>query len=292
MEQNINNPLVSVIVSCYNHQNYIKECIESIVQQTYKNIELIVFDDGSKDESPQILEKLATKYNFIFVKQKNMGIAKTLNTAIAKYAKGIYISMCGSDDFYTKDRIEKQVAFMQQNQQYGLCYGDLYEVNEESKVVKILHSSKISGNLYKRFIHWKLNIPALSCFYKKEALISAGLFDESAKVEDIYMFIKILKLYEAGYLNEITAYYRRHNNNFSNTRVVEMYQENMRMIEKLFKNESFYKDIKNRNLVIWFYLVSKKDKKNALLMFSKIKFKYYFTKHFVGGCLNLIGFKC
>lgn len=78
-------PLVSVVISSYNHEPYIEQTIESIVNQTYSNIEIIVFDDGSTDNSPVILDKLSKKYNFYFERQKNIGLSATLN-------KGLYLS--------------------------------------------------------------------------------------------------------------------------------------------------------------------------------------------------------
>ena len=75
-------PLVSVIVPCYNHEKYVEKTIESIVNQTYKNIELIVIDDGSKDNSTIILEKLSRQYNFYYEHQHNIGLPATLNKMI------------------------------------------------------------------------------------------------------------------------------------------------------------------------------------------------------------------
>ena len=106
-------PLVSVIVPCYNHEKYVEETIESIVNQTYENIELIVIDDGSKDASPQIIEELSKKYNFKFIHRSNKGLSATLNEGI-RLSQGKYISVCASDDKLKLDKIEKQVKFMEE----------------------------------------------------------------------------------------------------------------------------------------------------------------------------------
>ena len=99
---NKNSPLVSVIISCFNHQDFIHPCIESVVRQTYTNFELIVFDDGSSDNSPVILEQLSRQYGFYFQAHENIGLSKTLNKALAM-AKGKYVSPLGSDDMLLLD---------------------------------------------------------------------------------------------------------------------------------------------------------------------------------------------
>ena len=88
-EENI--PLVSVVVPCYNHEKYVKETIESIVNQTYKNIELIVIDDGSKDNSVKVIQELADKYGFTFIHRPNKGLSATLNEGI-RLSKGKYFN--------------------------------------------------------------------------------------------------------------------------------------------------------------------------------------------------------
>ena len=123
-------PLVSIIISCYNHQDYITACIESIVRQTYKNIELIVIDDGSSDNSAQILEQLSQKYSFSFAQQQNMGLTKTLNKALAK-AKGKYIAPIGSDDILMLDKTEKQVDFLENNSSIAVVGGSIICIDDQ-----------------------------------------------------------------------------------------------------------------------------------------------------------------
>ena len=83
----IKNPLVSVVVPSYNHGLYVEKCIDSIVNQSYKNFELIVLDDGSTDNSVEILTKLQKKYGFYLEFNKNQGLIKTINRALKKLQK-------------------------------------------------------------------------------------------------------------------------------------------------------------------------------------------------------------
>ncbi len=116
----ISQPLVSIIVPSYNHARYINQCIESIYQQTYQYFELIVIDDGSKDNSKEVLIDLHNKYEFTLVFQENQGVAYTLNRGIKEFAIGKYITFCASDDYWVIDKLEKQVVFMENNQFYPI----------------------------------------------------------------------------------------------------------------------------------------------------------------------------
>ena len=113
MTKTKSNPLVSVIIPSYNHEQYVTKAIKSVFSQTYKNIELIVIDDGSKDHSVKKILELKKRYPFKFIARKNKGLASTLNEAI-KLAKGVYITFLASDDYYLPQRIEHAADHLNQ----------------------------------------------------------------------------------------------------------------------------------------------------------------------------------
>lgn len=115
------NKLVSVLIPVYNVDNYVKEAIESIQNQTYKNLEIIVVDDGSIDNTFSIIEKLAKNDNRIklYKNEKNLKIVKTLNRALS-LANGEYIARMDGDDISAPDRIEKKVKFLEENKEFDL----------------------------------------------------------------------------------------------------------------------------------------------------------------------------
>jgi glycosyltransferase involved in cell wall biosynthesis len=105
--------LVSIIIPSYNHEKYIKRCIDSVLNQSYKNFELIIIDDGSKDSSHQIISSY-TDPRIIFVKQENQGAHHAINRGLSM-AKGDYLSILNSDDEYHEQRLEKCIqAFHKQ----------------------------------------------------------------------------------------------------------------------------------------------------------------------------------
>lgn len=221
-------PLVSVVIPCYNNfsEIFLRECFNSIIHQTYPNIQLIIIDDGSVDEASALLEKLKTEYHFILEKQINKGISGALNTGITKYAKGKYVSILGSDDFWELNKIEKQVAFME-NANPGIvaCCTQGYYVfdNDPSRptprLTRLLKEKEFSfdglilGN----------NILQISVMIKKEIFDEIGLFDEKSTMEDWDMWLRIADKYLWAYIPEPLVYYRRHSNNLSNYFTVKWY---------------------------------------------------------------------
>ncbi|MGG8363830.1 glycosyltransferase family 2 protein, partial [Bacillus cereus] len=109
--------LVSVVIPLYNTEKYIEETMQSILDQTYKNIEIVIVDDGSKDQSPSIVKNLAEKYpgQVKYVHQKNQGVSVARNTGIEN-ASGEYIAFLDSDDLWHPTKIEKQVESMHKNE--------------------------------------------------------------------------------------------------------------------------------------------------------------------------------
>lgn len=204
------NPLVSVIVPSYNHEKHIAQCIESIVNQTYSNFELIVIDDGSKDKSPQVLKELQEKYNFALIIQENIGLSATLNKALKEYAKGKYISLCASDDFWCLNKLELQVNFMEQHPNIPMCYGKNYSINEKSEILKESHSQKKflrGGDLFEDIFLFKLH-PPVNYIYKTILFNEIGYYDKDIYAEDYYMNLKIASNFEIGFIDQYLGYYR------------------------------------------------------------------------------------
>ncbi len=218
---NSNFPLVSVIVPCYNHEKYIEECLLSILNQTYKNIELIVIDDGSKDNSVHIIKALQARYNFVFEMQQNAGVSKTLNNAIIKYATGKYIAILASDDYWALNKLEKQIDYFEKNSQFGLVCARAKIVNDQSEIVKDLHPELFNGRFsFNEIALGKCMIPALTVVIKKDVFDKVGLFDESLAIEDLDMWLRIANVFAVGFVDDYLGFYRIHQTNASSKVIV------------------------------------------------------------------------
>ena len=128
--------LISVVVTCYNHQDYIEQCLRSIFAQTYRNIELLVLDDGSSDHSAEIIEAVLVDSPFPtrFESHENMGVVKTRNKALQQI-QGTYFIFVDSDDFLDSDYIESFYTSMVQ-EEGDIVYGDLYDPDKKEVYLK------------------------------------------------------------------------------------------------------------------------------------------------------------
>lgn len=120
--QNTNLPLVSIIIPCFNSENYIAECLNSVLAQDYKNLEVIVVDDGSQDDSLNIIKSYT---NIQLYTQKNSGACVARNLGLSK-SRGKYIKFLDSDDFLEPSIIKKQVDLAEQLDEDRIVYGDYY----------------------------------------------------------------------------------------------------------------------------------------------------------------------
>jgi len=227
MAENIthSNPLVSVIIPSYNHAAYIEESVMSVVNQTYDNIELIVIDDGSKDNSGEILKKLQKQYGFTLVFQENQGVSKTLNKAVQQYAHGKYIDGCASDDYFAPDKVEKQVRFLEENPDYDMVFGKVYIVDEKSHIIENMKIFESFDEPVKQipfeFLIENNRIPSLSIMLRRDILEKCGGYNENTIIEDFDLWLKVAYIGKIAYLNDYFAYYRWHWQNVS-THVLEI----------------------------------------------------------------------
>lgn len=241
------NLLVSIIVPSHNHEKYITQCIESIINQSYKNFELIVIDDGSTDNSKNILEDLYAKYNFILIFQKNHGITYTLNLGITKYSKGKYIAFCASDDYWAFNKLEKQVSFMENNRFYPMCYGKNHYVDKNSTLLNCINpvheKSLRGGNLFNDIFLFKLH-PPVTHMFRADIFKEVGLYDEKIFAEDYDMNLRISNKYNIGYLNEFLGYYRYDDAMFKINRFDRVSDSHLMAIES-YRQHKLYKKAKS-----------------------------------------------
>ena len=130
--------LVSIVVTCYNHESYVKDCLESIFQQTYKNIELLVFNDGSLDDSDTVIKdtlSLSPFENTQYFYHENKGVVLTRNIAL-EYVSGDYLVFVDSDDTLKKDYIRLLVETAEK-ENADIVYSALYELNSGEVVLPI-----------------------------------------------------------------------------------------------------------------------------------------------------------
>lgn len=277
-------PLVTVVVASYNHASYIEQCILSIVTQTYPRIELLVIDDGSTDDSVERIIRLQKQYGFDFSSQQNKGLTHTLNEAIAR-AKGVLIAPFGSDDIMVPERIAKQVAYMQNKPEVGICAGNIELIDSngklfpESRQRRDIEFRRLDFNDV--FMERKPYPPAPTLLFRKEALECVGGFDPEIRLEDLLIELKITR---AGYyidcLGEVLAQYRKHGSNSSKN--TPFMVDSILRTYALFQDHPQYEFVRVRFLSSMFLKCSNRDRVYALQLLRQIPFRCWNKKTWRG----------
>ncbi|WP_028241565.1 glycosyltransferase family 2 protein [Stutzerimonas azotifigens] len=208
------SPLVSVVIASYNHAEYIEAAIRSVLAQTYQNLELLVVDDGSADDSVTRIEALASEFGFDFRSQANRGLAATLNEAIAR-ARGEFIVPFGSDDIMLPERIAIQVAYLKGKLRVGICAGNVEFIDATGDQLprQVRHPAR-KLSFEDIFLNLRPGVPAATLMIRREALDAVGGFDPEIRLEDIYIELAIAHSgYEIHVLDDVLARYRMHATN-------------------------------------------------------------------------------
>lgn len=235
-------PLVSVLIPAYNHEKYVQETINSIINQTYQNIELIVIDDGSEDltwtKIQELKEKCEQRFARIhFETKQNEGTCHTLNKLIS-LVKGEFVYLIASDDLADPQAIEKEVELLKEHSDYVLVVGDNRFIDQNSQpcgwdeqgniqyaasqikyatfAAFLQKNAKIdfTGNDFGVYAHvYKGNHIPNGYLFRKTALDAAGQFTSQAPLEDYWLMLQLAKQGKMKFLNEVLFSYRQHPGN-------------------------------------------------------------------------------
>jgi glycosyltransferase involved in cell wall biosynthesis len=200
---------VSIIIPVYDGEKYIREAVDSALNQTYKDFEIIVIDDGSKDNTPNIFETYGSKIKW--KSQENKGQAFAINEGI-NMAEGKYLAYLDADDVCLPERFENQVKYLDEHPNVGLVYSDRYQINENGETQRIMKSQPPDN-----FVLLQDScIPRSAVMHKRECLDAVGSFDESITGSDDWdMWIRISEKFEMGYISKPLVKYRVHKENIS-----------------------------------------------------------------------------
>lgn len=176
-------PLVSIVIPVYNGANYIQEAIDSALNQTYKNIEVLVVNDGSKDNTEELIKTYKDKVKYIY--KENGGVASALNVAIDNM-KGEYFSWLSHDDLYCPDKIEKQVNAIDNPNQIIAC--NITTINANGEKIQDFFIPERFKKSVKAFLagSWDIGLNGCALLIPKEAFKKAGKFNEKLRYTQDY----------------------------------------------------------------------------------------------------------
>jgi len=255
MDRSDYNPLVSVIISAYNSEKYLDEAVCSAAAQTYKNLEIIIVDDGSTDDTKTIGLKLQELFAFVnYFQVAHSGLPSVTRNIGIRKSVGEFIAFLDADDMWTKSKIEIQTKYLLCHPNDVLCYSmsitfgsvNIFSPHYELlplpwKAVKTLDELLIKGN----------SIPLSSVLVRSSLLKKADGFDEDPelKIEDYDLWIRLGGFGNYGFINRIFTYYRIHKSQFSSD-----WETKKSRLEYLAKKRNLnlppYKFFRNKNIVI------------------------------------------
>ena len=179
----LNNPLVSVVVNCFNGEKYLKQALQSILNQTYKNWEVIFWDNKSTDNSKKIISEFYDKRFKYFISDKHTSLYEARDNAIRE-SKGEMIAFLDTDDWWNENKLEKQVLLFD-DEQVGLVYSNLYLFYENSKKKKIYSNNILKSGYFTKELFKDYKVGISTILLRKIAYNTVSGFNKDYNIETI-----------------------------------------------------------------------------------------------------------
>lgn len=243
------NDLVSIIMPSYNTEKYIAETIQSVIDQTYTNWELIIVDDCSNDNTDEVVSQFDDARIKYIKNSVNSGAAVSRNMAL-KEASGKWIAFLDSDDLWMQDKLEKQLSFMKENN-YHFSYTNYYEIDEDS--IPLGRSVTGPKRITKRGMFNYCWMGCLTVMYDKD-VVGLIQIEDIRKNNDYAMWLKVSRKTECYLLNEELGQYRKRTGSISNHRYMALVKWHYKLFREA-EHENVLYSIFNtgRNLVFGLY---------------------------------------
>jgi glycosyltransferase involved in cell wall biosynthesis len=244
----IQTPRVSVIIPTYNRAGLLPQTIQSALDQTFADLEILVVDDGSTDGTEQVVQKFADS-RLIYIRQAHSGLPAVARNTGLRHARGEYIAFLDSDDLWLPEKLALQVQYMDAHRELGLSYSNAYQFVHDPGT----HNSRPmvdtavvkSGHTFER-LYGRQVIPNLTVMIRASVLEKAGTFDSDPRLmanEDYEYWLRIAYHYPIGFLDRPLALYRQHPEGISKAAVATCLAK-LWLIEKL---DGLYPDFVERH---------------------------------------------
>ena len=249
-----NKPKISVLMTIYNHQNYLEQSIRSVLKQTYKNWELIACENGSVDNSKSILRKIKDKRIKKFFFKNNIGRTKCLNFALKK-SKGELIAILDSDDIAKPNRFISQINYLK-NENFDFVGSWYNRIDDKGKVIEKINFNIKDSTLLRRILFFNI-IGHSTIMFKKNIIKKIGNYpNKFIFMQDYAFFLKVFKYFNMGMIEKNLTNCRYHHQNsettrVSNTKVIE--NENVKLLS--WSKDNF--DLNIIELIYYYFQLSK-----------------------------------
>lgn len=288
-------PLVSIAIPCYNHESFVQETIQSVINQDYKNIELIIIDDGSQDSSVEKIQQMVNDcinrfVRFEFRHRLNQGLCSTLNEAL-EWCNGEYFAPIASDDLIKPIKTSLQVNHLRENPDCIGVFGAV-ELLKENGSKETITGKKATYSFNDIFLH-NHNLPAPTQLLRLKDVRDIGGFKKELIIEDWSMWLFLTE--DGGklsYLDTVVSSYRRHEGNTSQ-QLDKMLRGRLQVVE-LFQHKKNYSLAKAKVFLIQAQdtvTVSRTEAIKLLLKAIKINSGCVFSKKLLALIFNLLSFR-
>jgi glycosyltransferase involved in cell wall biosynthesis len=238
-------PKVSVVIPTYNRTHFIIEAIQSVLDQTFQDFEIVVVDDGSTDNTKDVVDSFQDP-RIKYIYQENRGVAAARNTGISA-SIGEYIAFLDSDDVLLKNALEKKVQVLDRYPEVAFSYGKANVMDENGHLLRLSKKKqeyfcvrKGSEQIRKFLIIYGNCIGGSGAMVRRRCLYEVGLFDSTFRhgSEDFDLWVRLAKRYAVAYIEQpVGVIVRRHPNRMSNARDLgEIEKSNSRILEGVFND--------------------------------------------------------
>jgi len=236
-------PEVSVIIPTYNSARYLGEAVDSVLEQSYKDIEVLVIDDGSTDETESVMSKYGPPVRYI--RQKNGGVSVARNRGIEE-SVGRYIAFLDADDTWLSNKLERQISALKANDGYRFCYSDFIPVTQDLKPLVVERLDPQGKALDDLLLRGNVVGSICTVLCERSLFDSVGGFDSSlSQCADWDMWVRLAGMTNFLYLKDRLVTYRKHDTNMSgNARLLEL--DSIRVLEKGFATQNLPRTISSK----------------------------------------------
>ncbi|PIQ84097.1 MAG: hypothetical protein COV75_04030 [Candidatus Omnitrophica bacterium CG11_big_fil_rev_8_21_14_0_20_63_9] len=200
-------PLVSVIIPTFNRAAMLREALESALRQTVKNIEVIVIDDGSTDDTFQVAQAAGDKVRYFL--QPNQGVAAARNRGIRE-ARGRYVAFLDSDDLWLPNKLERQIDYFRAHREVGLLYTRMWSYDVADPEKRQLEPKTVAKT-FDALLNGPNTVTSSTVMVRRECFDLVGVFNPLLRAsEDHELWLRIARRFPIAFLDEALAIYRRH----------------------------------------------------------------------------------
>tara|TARA_B100001059_G_C17777117_1_gene551952 strand:+ start:501 stop:1418 length:918 start_codon:yes stop_codon:yes gene_type:complete len=270
----------SVIVNCKNSQEYLKDCLDSILNQSYEDFELIIIDNNSIDSTFKIINTFNDERIKYFNTKKNLSLGAARNLGI-RHSSGSYIGFLDSDDLWHKNKLEETRKTIELYDS-SIIYSNVSYFNKKESQKLYLMDKAFNSNIFEQQIE-NYNLCISSCIINKFYLLKLDFyFDEKLEVcEDYDLFLRLLMQQNASYIPEVLTRYRIHQNNLTKKKRFLFFEERNFVVGRLKKVYSLSDFLYNRmiNQISFDKCIAfwkeKNNSKAISLLFHKVSFNFF-----------------